>query len=181
MNLLGCHDACGRCREQALRALRLLREGIVDGRSSEKFIEPGVAAALIERATRAREWEQRTAERSMERMRAQVASINQRFRSQKENPHPPGMTALERAVLKVLVQAPPGHVAIGKDLLGELDKASDRRGLSQGNLTSRVIPALVKKGIPIENAHPGYWIDWARAPAWLEALRSNGDAMTGQT
>ena len=173
INLVGCHDACGICREQAKRALRLLREGVVDGKPSEKFIAPEVAAALIERATQAREWEARFGERSRDRMRAQWEALRQRESTRKKNPHPPGMNAVEHAVLMILIRAQPTQVLAGKDILKTLDNSGLRERLSQGNLTSRIIPALVRKGVPIENGHPGYWIDWNRAPAWLAAMRSN--------
>lgn len=85
-NLLYCHDACGRCREQAKRALRLLREAVVDGRPSERFIAPEIAAALIERATRAAEQDRASRERSM-------ATFRERFREQMSRGQKPGPTS----------------------------------------------------------------------------------------
>jgi len=189
VNLIGCHDACACCREEALRALRLVREGIVDGKPSERFLDPAIIAARLGEAGRARERDRRSAERSMERMRAQFEGMRLRAAEKKSSPQPPApkrvadvaeehpviavpvLLPLERATLDILLGIPPGKGIRGGAIITRLDKLGFLN-TTQSDLTTRLIPKLRSEGVVIPDARGGrgYRIDRTKLPDWIHHL-----------
>ncbi len=168
-NLLGCHDLCGRCREQALRALRLLREGVVNGKPSKEFIEPAVRAALVGAAARARELDQQRTERSMERMRELGRGL--RARSQDRLAADAAARVADRkplsdpacAAYKILCEQPETKGLSAKELRKELAtrgiKVSDER--IRGDIRNELLP------YGLDNAR-GYYIPLSKRPSQRE-------------